>query len=335
MNKSVRRNRPHLLPQFTSTQAATASGNPSNAVPAPREDPPFVRQSEKEENDIKDLINAEDYYKRYELGPILHARLVAMRLTPNSNDYDMKKLLGILIREIKRKNMAILPKPLSSNQIRRLQIVRNQIDLNNRFAIQKKHPSHLNSMITLATSLANVHVAGQITAGQNRIVVHKDFTAGVTFRPFTFPQNGTFNMNAALGLSQMTARLFNKIVIPCTSEFQLTYRSPGSPPPSADLYANVLEMIDKKIADNTFLPLPGALRILQSVKSTRLNVAHGDHETMLSDFEPKYDDMVEYLRLIDHPEDADIVQDVKDQLVHFKNTGQEVKSSDFPMLFSS
>jgi hypothetical protein len=94
-------------------------------------------------------------------------------------------------------------------------------------------------------------------------------------------------------------------------------------------------MIDKKIADLTFLPLPGALRILQSVKSTRLNVAHGDHETMLSDFEAKYDDMVEYLRLIDHPEDADTVQDVKDQLVHFKNTGQEVKSSDFPMLFSS
>ena len=335
MNKSVRRNRPHLQPPYATNQAATASGNPSHSVPAPREDPPFVRQSEQEENDIKDLINAEDYYKRYELGPILHARLVAMRLTPNSNDYDMKKLLGILIREIKRKNMAILPKPLSSNQIRRLQIVRNQIDHNNWFAIQKKHPSHFNSMITLATSLANVHVAGQITAGQNRIVVHKDFTAGVTFRPFTFPQNGTFNMNAALGLSQMTARLFNKIVIPCTSEFQLTYRSPGSPPPSADLYANVLEMIDKKIADLTFLPLPGALHILQSVKSTRLNVAHGEHTILLRDFEAKYDDLVEYLRLIDHPDEADIVEAIKDKLLELKNSGQEVSSSSFPMLYSS
>jgi hypothetical protein len=94
-------------------------------------------------------------------------------------------------------------------------------------------------------------------------------------------------------------------------------------------------MIDKKIADNTFLPLPGALRILQSVKSTRLNVAHGDHETMLSDFEPKYDDMVEYLRMTNHPEDADTVQDVKDKLVEFKNSGEEVRSSDFPMLYSS
>ena len=335
MNKSVRRNRPHLQPPYATNQAATASGNPSHSVPAPREDPPFVRQSEQEENDIKDLINAEDYYKRYELGPILHARLVAMRLIPNSNDYDMKKLLGILIREIKRKNMAILPKPLSSSQIRKLQKVRNEIDHNNWFAIQKKHPSHFNSMITLATSLANVHVAGQITAGQNRIVVHKDFTGGVTFRPFTFPQNGTFNMNAALGLSQMTARLFNKIVIPCTSEFQLTYRSPGSPPPSADLYANVLEMIDKKIADLTFLPLPGALHILQSVKSTRLNVAHGEHTILLRDFEAKYDDLVEYLRLIDHPDEADIVEAIKDKLLELKNSGQEVSSSSFPMLYSS
>ena len=109
----------------------------------------------------------------------------------------------------------------------------------------------------------------------------------------------------------------------------------GSPPPSTDLYANVLEIVDKKIADNTFLSLPGALHILQSVKSTRLNVAHGEHTILLRDFEAKYDDMVEYLRMTNHPEDADTVQDVKDKLVEFKNSGEEVRSSDFPMLYSS
>ncbi len=50
---------------------------------------------------------------------------------------------------------------------------------------------------------------------------------------------------------------------------------------------------------HTFLPLPRALAILNSVKSTRLNVAHGEHAILLRDFEAKYDDMVEYLRLID------------------------------------
>ena len=142
-------------------------------------------------------------------------------------------------------------------------------------------------------------------------------------------------MDAGIGLSLITARAFNKIVIPCTSDFQTTYRPPGSPPPSMDLYANVGEMIDKKVADPTFLPQQGALRILKSVKATRLNVAHGDYEKLLKDFEAKYDDLVEYLRLIDHPEDADIVQEVKDKLVELKNSGEEVNSSDFPMLYST
>jgi hypothetical protein len=109
----------------------------------------------------------------------------------------------------------------------------------------------------------------------------------------------------------------------------------GSPPPSTDLYANVLEIVDKKIADNTFLSLPGALHILQSVKSTRLNVAHGEHTILLRDFEAKYDDMVEYLRLIDHPDEADIVEAIKDKLLELKNSGQEVSSSSFPMIYSS
>ena len=55
----------------------------------------------------------------------------------------------------------------------------------------------------------------------------------------------------------------------------------------------------------------------------------------MRNFEAKYDDLVGYLRMADHPEDADIVQEVKDKLVEFKNSGEEVTSSFFPMLYSS
>jgi hypothetical protein len=75
-------------------------------------------------------------------------------------------------------------------------------------------------------------------------------------------------------------------------------------------------------------------RIASSVCGPIRKCARDDRQEN-SDFEPKYDDMVEYLRMTNHPEDADTVQDVKDKLVEFKNSGEEVRSSDFPMLYSS
>ena len=333
MNRSFHRVRPHLQPPYATNQAATVSVNPSPpAAPPTREDPPFQRQSEQAEREIQDLMNALEYLKR-ELGEILLAHMVTMNLVSNTNNYDLKKLLNVLLRD-KRKNGA-RSTPLSRKQIEKLQKVRNNIDHHNWGAVQRQYQSQLNTMMALATSLNNTHFAGQIVAVENRVVVHKDFTGGVTFKPFTFPPNGAFDMDAGIGLSLITARAFNKIVIPCTSDFQTTYHPPGSPPPSVDLYANVGEMIDKKEADPTFLPQQGALRILKSVKATRLNVAHGDYETLLNDFEAKYDDLVDYLRMTKHPEDADTVQDVKDKLVEFKNSGEEVRSSEFPMLYSS
>jgi hypothetical protein len=333
MNKSAHRVRPHLLPQYTSTQAATASGNPSPpAAPPTREDPPFQRQSEAAEKDIQDLINSLDFLKR-ELGEILKARLVTMKLMPNTNDYDFKKLLAILLRGNKGKRQ-ILPQPLSPNQIKKLQLFRNNVDHNNWYAVQTKFKSYLNSMTALTTSLVNPQLAGQIAAAENRIVVHKDFTGGLTFKPFTFPQNGSFDMDAGLGISLITARIFNLFAVPATWKVLNDKLPPGSTPPSMDVYANVGEIIDKVQADPNFLP-QGNIRILKSVKATRLNVAHGDHTILLKNFEAKYDDLVGYLRMADHPEDADIVQEVKDKLVEFKNSGEEVTSSSFPMLYSS
>ena len=133
MNKSAHRVRPHRQPPYATNQAATASGNPSLSVTAPREDPPFQRQSEAAERDIQDLINSLDFLKR-ELGEILKARLVTMNLMPNTNDYDFKKLLAILLRGNINKRR-ILPQPLSSNQIKKLQLFRNNVDHNNWYAV--------------------------------------------------------------------------------------------------------------------------------------------------------------------------------------------------------
>jgi hypothetical protein len=129
MNKSVHRIRLHLQPHYATNQAGAASANASQPVPAPRRDPPFQRQTEQAERDIHDLINTLDFLKS-ELGEILHASLVIMKLVSNSNDYDVKKLLEVFPTGNRNKRR-ILPKPLSTRQIQKLQIFRNNIDLNN------------------------------------------------------------------------------------------------------------------------------------------------------------------------------------------------------------
>jgi hypothetical protein len=48
-------------------------------------------------------MNALEYLKR-ELAKILNARLVTMNLMPNTNDYDLKILLAILLRKNKEKD---------------------------------------------------------------------------------------------------------------------------------------------------------------------------------------------------------------------------------------
>jgi hypothetical protein len=186
MNKSVHRIRLHLQPPYATNQAAAASANASQPIPAPRRDTPFQRQMEQAERDIHDLINTLDFLKR-ELGEILHASLEIMKLVSNSNDYDVKKLLEVFPTGNRNKRR-ILPKPLSTRQIQKFQIFRNNIDLNNWADVQRHYQSNLYSMTALATSLVNPRVAGQIATAQNRIVVHKDFTGGVTFNLSRSPQ---------------------------------------------------------------------------------------------------------------------------------------------------
>ena len=124
------------------------------------------------------------------MGEILHASLVIMlviKLVSNSNYYDVKKLLEVFPTGNRNKRR-ILPKPLSTRQIQKLQIFRNNIDLNYWADVQRHYQSNLYSMTALATSLVNSRVAGQIATAQNRIVEHKDFTGGVTFNLYRSPQ---------------------------------------------------------------------------------------------------------------------------------------------------
>jgi hypothetical protein len=327
--KQSQRRRPHRVPSYTNQ---TAGSNYASHQPVPPKDPPYERQTEKEECEIVDLINAEDFFKRYDLGPILFDLLVTTNVIPKGNDYDFSDLLDILLVE-KKKNPAILPRPLSDNQVLKMQLLRNEVDHNNWKAVQTKYKYRFPTMIALATSLDRPLVAGRIAAAQNRIEVDKDFTGGVKFRPFRFPQNGSFDVDASLGLCQITARIFNTIAAPATWDKLDAEKLSGSPAPSMDLFANVGRMIEKLQADSSYLP-PGAMPVLKSVKQTRLDVTHGYHEILLKEFETKYLDLVRYLRLIRHTDRADKVKEIRIKLMALKRSGQEVKPEDFPSLYN-
>lgn len=326
------RRTPHNLPPFRQPVVVAVpiiNNNPVPRAPKPRKDPPYYRQAPEEEDNIKDMINADDFCKRYLLGPIVNAYLILKQKISNTRDYDLQELLAILQKEIQR-DKHFLPNPIATSQIKKLIAARNEVDHNNWAAVQLHCVSHLNSMIALATSLGDIAVANQIQAVLNRILV-KDFTGGVSFRPFTFSATG-YDPMAALGLSQITARIINKYMVTATWSFLHSNLPAGANPPSMDLYANVIEMNDKLQANPNYLP-NGASAILHSIKVTRLDVAHGHHEDIFHDFEVKLDDFTKYLRLIGHPEEADAVGVVRDTLVALKKSGEQVTSAHLPSLF--
>ena len=93
--KQTQRRQPHRVPSYTN-QTAGSNYASHQLVPFPPKDPPYERQTEKEECEIVDLMNAEDYFKRYDLGPILFDLLVTMNVIPTGNDYDFSDLLDIV-----------------------------------------------------------------------------------------------------------------------------------------------------------------------------------------------------------------------------------------------
>jgi hypothetical protein len=326
MSKSSFHNiRPHILPAFTNLPAGSSSN-------APRKDPPFFRQSRHLERQIKDLINALEYSKRLLLGSILHKFLVTEKKVPNDNDYEFQSLLDIILTE-NDKDRTFLPHRLSKKQILKVKAARNDVDHHNWLAVQRKFVGYFNAMIALAVSLDHPDIANEIQTIRDRIL-KKDYTGGVTFKPFKIPNNGNFDLDAALGFSQITTRIFNEMIVPDTWESLDGNRRKGSPPPSMDLQANLSEMIQTVQTNPNFLP-QGALRILRSVRATRLDVAHGHHENILKHFEVKYTDLIDYLRILGYRRHADIVRVIKEKLVALKKSGENVTSDLFPSLYTT
>lgn len=275
------------------------------------------------------MINAQDVCKRFLLGPIVNVFLISKGKVPNSRDYDLQIHLAILERE-NRRNKSFLPQPILTSEIKKVAKARNEIDHNNWLGVQVNCIANLNAMIALATSLGDTAVANRIQGVLNRILA-KDYTGGVSFTPFTFPATG-FDPMAALGLSQITARIINEYLVTATWSFLASQLPTGAQPPSMDLYANVIEMSDKVRINPNYLA-NGALTILQATNVTRLDIAHGRYEAIFNDFEVKLDNLTEYLRLIGHSDKADEVGIIRDKLVDLKASGERVTAAQFPTLF--
>jgi hypothetical protein len=296
-----------------------------------RRDLPHHEKTEEVERDIIRKSNSANYVKVYLLSPLLDEYLIRKGLIHRSRNYDFQVDLDILRFELHR-NPKFLPRPFTERKLKKVVDGRNDYDHNNWEMIERRSNRHMKAMIDLADALNKRRVANEISEIRNAIIAG-DSSGGVSFKPFRFPISRSYNELAVLGMNQISTAVMSGKIAKAFYRYIKNRLPRGSPPPSIDIYANTLDVIDIIMTRNPNYLGPNGWQMMFKLKEFRLDLVHGRYEKTLREFKEQYDNLERLLRAMGGTQAADEVALIKDILLEFQRSGKEVKPSFFPGLF--
>ncbi len=141
---------------------------------------------------------------------------------------------------------------------------RNGYDHNNWDAVLVHTNKHLKAMMDLANALNQRRVANEIFEIRNAIIAG-DSSGGVTFKPFRFPIRRSYDELAGLGMNQISTAVMSGKMAKRLYRYIKKRLPRGSPPPSIDIYANTLDVIEIIRHDPYYLG-PSGLRMILKLK---------------------------------------------------------------------
>jgi hypothetical protein len=304
-----------------------------------RRDPRYYGHPEEVELSIIRKSNAANYIKIYCLSTELDEFLINKGLIQRCRHYDFQDHLDILRFQLQRdpyflpSDPNFRPYPYSEIELKDVVDGRNDYDHNNWDAVLVHTNKHLKAMMDLADALNQRRVANEIFEIRNAISAG-DFSGGVTFKPFRFPVSRSYDELAGLGMNQISTAVMSGKMAKRLYRYIRTSLPMGSPPPSIDIYANSLDIIDIiNEHDPNYLGRNG-LHVILKLKEFRLDLVHGRYEKTLREFKEQYDNLERLLRVMGDKQAADEVAAIRDLLLEFQRSGKEVKPSFFPGLFN-
>jgi hypothetical protein len=229
-----------------------------------RRDPPYNEKAEEAERDIIRKSNSANYVKVYLLSPLLDEYLIRKGLIRRSRNYDFQVNLDILRFELQR-NPKFLPRPITERKLKKVVDGRNDYDHNNWEMVDRYSNKHMKAMMELADALNKRRAANEISEIRNAINAG-DSSGDVSFKPFRFPNSRySYDERAGLGINQISTAVMSGKMAKRLYRYIKNRLPRGSPPPSIDIYANTLDVIEIIRHDPYYLG-PSGLRMILKLK---------------------------------------------------------------------
>ena len=157
---------------------------------------------------------------------------------------------------------------------------------------------------------------------------------GVTFKPFRFPNSRySYDERAGLGINQISTAVMSSKTAKRLYRYIKNRLPRGSPPPSIDIYANTLDVIEIIRRYDQYYLGPNGLKMMLKLKEFRLDLVHGRYEKTFLEFEEQFDNLERLLWALGDGQAADEVALIRDILIEFKRSGKQVTAKFFPGLF--
>ena len=245
-------------------------------------------------------------------------------------DIDFKVLLRIAKKENLVDPNGFMPNMISAADVDEAISTRNETDHLQLNSIDQNWRTRTSSYAILCDSFNDKQMAKDIRTA-SAIMQAGNFSGIVDF---SFRFSSTFSHAQAFGVSQIVYGILLRYLANVVRKFLIGKL--GLQNVTLDLDANLKYIKNALLTNPDFIKVGGYLRgdagLFNTVYRTRLCYAHGWFVMACNDWQLQLQSIIDILKLLKAPTEANEVQRILDKLVRFKNGGVLLTSQEFDIM---